>query len=657
MHVITRGVLLSRSVRLQVSRMRWYKTVDWSSTKPSVHLVTLGSCPRKSMADFEWLCPALPKLNDKKDTPSNAPVHMESNTTVTIVLIIVPFLLLISGIIVAIYLRRRSKPIRKNVEGGLYSKHQEFVNYATGLAWSHYTGYLSKILPEFERVMVESVTYKAYPDRIITEWILLCPKSGKSSRITDDPRITLEESLTIPGSKPTIDVYRITEDKESKPWYCCIEFPSSLMSLGKEAGVISEDTIALEVKRFSFYIMNILNHEKNSGCRGKAVALYYDDKNSESTHCVSQVLLDHIERVQHRRENKDDRVLPQVCLLHTGLQHRKTTEKFLDFEKTVSTKCQPSILDLKADDQRIVLKIINQSRWIVLYDIQGDIHSDYEWVIKSIEKRIKDGTCDLIAVFSGPDQENTTRFIPWTIAIDIDQEKHASDKVKRIICGETVQLSSDIVLGDLSFGLTWAFYINYLKYVLPDLFHRMKETILHESQNASLDQRRHKQVISKCLWQIIPTTCKFTTLNEFDEDLSTPIPVKPLKTQLFGTKRVFTCSLYHFKRSSFDYYFLGDVFTPCKVLWAMKESDIVRLSDRNMEKQRNRLKSQMNSLLKTVQKIDSPDLNIKVISFNDRGKKKLSEIMCEQIDSDVKMIEGNEGVPTPAEHMPLLERS
>ncbi|KAK3097509.1 hypothetical protein FSP39_010324 [Pinctada imbricata] len=40
------GVPSSQSVRVQVLRMRLYKTVDWSSSKPSVRLVTLGSYPR-----------------------------------------------------------------------------------------------------------------------------------------------------------------------------------------------------------------------------------------------------------------------------------------------------------------------------------------------------------------------------------------------------------------------------------------------------------------------------------------------------------------------------------------------------------------------------------------------------------------------------------
>ncbi|KAK3083656.1 hypothetical protein FSP39_000845 [Pinctada imbricata] len=40
------GVPSSQSVRWQVSRMRLYKNVDWSSTKSSVRLVTLGSYPR-----------------------------------------------------------------------------------------------------------------------------------------------------------------------------------------------------------------------------------------------------------------------------------------------------------------------------------------------------------------------------------------------------------------------------------------------------------------------------------------------------------------------------------------------------------------------------------------------------------------------------------
>ncbi|KAK3098955.1 hypothetical protein FSP39_024655 [Pinctada imbricata] len=39
-------VLSSQSVRVQFLKMRWYKAVDWSSTKPSVRLVTGESYPR-----------------------------------------------------------------------------------------------------------------------------------------------------------------------------------------------------------------------------------------------------------------------------------------------------------------------------------------------------------------------------------------------------------------------------------------------------------------------------------------------------------------------------------------------------------------------------------------------------------------------------------
>ncbi|KAK3107305.1 hypothetical protein FSP39_011562 [Pinctada imbricata] len=501
----------------------------------------------KSSLDVDQLC-SLSKAT-AEETPTNDSKifiikenHVPITPTILVCLVTLACFTMATAFIIVAIRRQRYRSTRKPMEEGFDSAFKEYINYANGLAWSHYTGFLSKLLPVLEDAIKGSKTFKEHPDRTSTLWIMLCPKSGMSSRLEDDDTITVEESLSIPGIKQPIDIFRI----------------------------------------------------------------------------------------QRNKLEKEDSNIPDVCMLYDGEQKGK--KRYLDFENAVSRSCRPSILDFRSHDKRIIIKVLALSRWIVLYNIDDEIRYKYPWLLTCLEEMVHEGTSDIIAIYSGKSQEEWTKCIPWTVAIDIDKECYAAEKVQKIINGKTIELATDIAIGDLSFGLAWAFYVNYLKPVTHDLHDRVTEVLNEELNKSGIDGTTVKS--SNYFWQIIPTSCSCVPLNEIDDHISSPIVVKPLKTKMYGAQRVFPCNLYSIKRGNAVYYFVGEMFTPCKVLKAMKESNIVHLSDAAMKKQLRQLKHTLQNLLKYIEGANADGLPVKIIHFEDRGHSALSDELIKSISSE-----------------------
>ncbi|KAK3105720.1 hypothetical protein FSP39_004205 [Pinctada imbricata] len=132
-----------------------------------------------------------------------------------------------------------------------------------------------------------SATFKEHPERTSTSWIMLCPKSGTSSRLEDDGSIDIEESLSIPGIKQPIDIFKIQRNESEKQGNAVYFFvgemftPCRVLKAMKESNIVhlSDAAIKKQLRQLKHTLQNLLKYIEGVTSNGLQVKIiHFEDR-------------------------------------------------------------------------------------------------------------------------------------------------------------------------------------------------------------------------------------------------------------------------------------------------------------------------------------------------------------------------------------------
>ncbi|OWF52650.1 uncharacterized protein LOC110447478 isoform X2 [Mizuhopecten yessoensis] len=542
-------------------------------------------------------------------------------------------------------------------------------NFATGMAWSHFQGYLKIILPELATHVTRSKWFQAFPGHMPVCLFMLLPTSahGPPSISDLDPNIQYVGTLHIPvaGREFTPAVYKITEKigDQKTDYYCCAEYPSALCALG----IMDRQRLCdfrprermLEVERFHYKLQEIINHDKNRACNDLAKSLIYNDEEKGEQALPSYHLLRAIkEEVKNKLAchqsaiYKDADFKTDACLLYSS-DDKKTAFKIRDHLQQQNFKVTVARPGVQGDPIIEVQERVLEARWVVMVVSQNTLRS-VDWLGTFLSETLSlssdNKALRVLPVLLDVCGTSIPHFIRWVTYIDKRQEENYLERISEAVAGRCVTLQSSIPIGDVAFGLAWAFHVNYLRHVLPDLKERIEKSLKSKELKVVMSQEPYKQThVSSTLYQIIPRSCCCTStltekkrvgISEQEKDnvarIKGPFTVHPIRKDIAGTiGRVFPCKMYKIESERSDYYFCGEFVTPVKTLKEMNQSMIAGLSNQQMYSQSQQFKTQLEAILKSQATLPAYRDKCRVIEYDDK-QEELSDVMMNAINAELR---------------------
>ncbi|XP_062581486.1 uncharacterized protein LOC134243266 [Saccostrea cucullata] len=543
-------------------------------------------------------------------------------------------------------------------------------NFAVGMAWSHFAGYLKLILPDLAQQIKKSDIFQNNLGRMSTVFFMLCPTSATGPRdIADvDPNVQNvgKVDLVINGRPFNPTIYKVKgRNKEGKEeeYFCCAEYPSALCALGLIAdevlNLLTPQQRRTEVERFKYKIEEILNHSRNEECMGRARVLMFDDEGKGERNTPSYNLFNGVrdaieetmmkplsDRQPSHVTRSQSNCSVDVCFLYSdidAMENRTSVHSSPD-NKTIkhirmfleNKKIRCSIARPPVDSMGVIEERINDARWVCcLVSVNTVRRKDFIefWLAALLNDCIEKNQLKIIILLKDLDSSFIPNFIQWVTYIDISNEPSFEERIYEIIKGDVVTLRSQVPAGNVAFGLAWAFHVNYLRHVLPDFNERL-ESRMEQDDIRKFTAIKKKFKVSRSLLELIPKSCEFKPLLTMADDrIQGPFEVKPIVKQMAATKRVFPCKLYRIESENCDYYFAGEMLTPMKALSEMHKSMIAGLSKKQMYEQCDALVEQLSAILDSAATPEEMQKKCRCIKYDDT-QRKLSDVIMEEIDKE-----------------------
>lgn len=543
-------------------------------------------------------------------------------------------------------------------------------NFAVGMAWSHFAGYLKNILPVLAQYIQKSDIFQNNLGKMSTVFFMLCPLSAKGQRdIADiDPNVQNMGRVVIEmnGRKYTPTIYKVNgknENGKDEEYFCCAEYPSALCALG----LITDEVLNLltplqrrtEVERFKYKTEELLNHTRNQECFGRAKVLVFDDEGKDEESTPSRVLFKGVRSAIEETFLKPVGEKPpglydpnrpayskDVCFLYSdsdaheskSMSHsknpdNKTINSIRGFLEDKNIRC--SIARPPIDSPDVVEERVKEARWVCCLISNNTIKKKRFiefWLAALLNKCIEKNHLKIVILLKDVDSSYIPNFIQWVTYIDIVNEPSFEERIFEIIKGDVISLKSQVPVGNVAFGLAWAFHVNYLRHVLPDFNERLQHRMAQDDIRKLTASREFK--VSKHLLELVPESCNFKPLlHEIDERIQPPLEIKPIEKQMNATKKVFSCKLYRIQGETCDYYFAGEMLTPINALSQMNVSMIAGLSKQRMYEQRDQLVDQITAILQSKATPAEMQDKCRCIKYNDQSWK-LADVIMKEIDKD-----------------------
>lgn len=525
-------------------------------------------------------------------------------------------------------------------------------NFATGLAWSHFTGYLKIILPDIPRLIRESRTYRENPGRFVEKFFILIPRSGRAFPLIEDMRISKEDEKlslqkTVNGAPRTYSpvVYRVSADN-GQQHFCCAEIPSAFGTIGRVfeeiLGHITPQQRANEVERFFYKLQEILNYQLNDRLSETVEVIMYNDETKDDSGTASHQLLKRFTRKgatsdlppTPKMEKKN--IKNDVCLLFATCDSKYALSVRVALENKGKKVIKVELPDQSLHESELR---VTSAAWAVLFMSTAAMSNSgciSLWMANVLSSSLEDNELRVIPVLIDADPSRIPDFIRWVTYISIKEEGY-QDRILDIVNGKPVSMKSLSPVGNIAYGLAWAFFMNYLQHALRDLEKRSEAKL----KEISADPR-------KCLptlFEFIPMSAK--TINELDRIETSKYgienfgSVKQIESKVSGVQRnfdvnmygIYTKSHYHEPRE-YVKYFMGEFAAPLRTLRLMHES-FAGLNNEQLTGQIRQFKDEMEWILGQV---PSDDNKLSYVRHRctpllyDDNKENLIDVLLKEID-------------------------
>lgn len=527
-------------------------------------------------------------------------------------------------------------------------------NFATGLAWSHFTGYLKIILPDIPRLIRESRTYRENPGRFVEKFFILIPRSGRAFPLTEDMRISKEDEQlllkkTVNGAPRTYSpvVYRVSADN-GQQHFCCAEIPSAFGTIGKVFEEILEHITpqqrANEVERFYYKLQEILNYQLNDRLGETVEVIMYDDETKDDSATASHQLLKRFTRTgatsdlppTPKMEKKN--IKNDVCLLYATCDSKYAFTVRIALESKGKRVVKVELPDQSIHDteQRVA-----SSAWVVLFMSTNAMSMSRSecmplWMANLLSASLDDNELRVIPVLIDSNPSGIPDFIRWVTYISIEEDGY-QDRILDIVNGKAISMKALSPVGNVAYGLAWAFFMNYLRHALRDLKNRSEAKL----KQISADPR-------KCiatLFEFIPMSGK--TSNNLDEIETSKYgienfgSVKEIESKVSGVQRNFDVNMYGIYKKTYSHepreyvnFFMGEFAAPLRTLRLMHET-FAGLNNQQLAEQIIRFKEEMDWMLSHVPN-DENNLfytkNYCAPLLYDDTKENLIDVLLKEID-------------------------
>ncbi|XP_052104051.1 uncharacterized protein LOC127737431 isoform X2 [Mytilus californianus] len=523
-------------------------------------------------------------------------------------------------------------------------------NLATGLAWSHFLGYLSIILPELATNIIECEWFQRFQGKMSTRFFMLLPKSGTCRPLQDqDSRIThvgnLKIEVHIAGTKRvyTPNVYCIQDEEKQEHYYCCAEIPNAFGCIGKifheKLGMLNSQQRNLEVERFYHVLDQILSHENNKRCHMLYEVITYNDEDKTedglpSTHILRHFHKEHTEdRDEETKSHKKYKY--DVCLLYGKDDENKA--HFI--RQTLMAKPdKPRIAEACPDQVSIaeVTEQVKDSKWVVLLLSKNQKWFEF-WIVELLCSGVETGEFEsqdicVLPLLYNVDPESIPSFIRWLTYIEAKEGEDFVERIYEIIKGQRVALRTQSPVGNVHEGLVWGFVVNYLRHVLPDITERIKQK-LHQLGVDTSDRRNHYHT---GLLELVPQNCEVPARMDI---ISDQFKIENMgrieatkKQQQQKVVRVFACNFYKLTKKDGDsYYFAGEFATPIRTLHGMGASVICGLTADKMKKE----VKMFTDKLERIMKKENDGQNCAILRVNGENQNLVDEVIKEIRENEI----------------------
>lgn len=191
--------------------------------------------------------------------------------------------------------------------------------------------------------------------------------------------------------------------------------------------------------------------------------------------------------------------------------------------------------------------------------------------LQAIQKSVKENNIRLIPVLNGVDHTQIPDFLAWVTFVD-SADRSYLEKIKSALRDIPIELETMLPAGNVSDGLAWGYFANYLKFVLPALIKKI-ETVFSGQKNIQCPKK---------LLLLIPKSCKCPAkLVESDARISHHKHEIVKQRDMGGSTRPYHCDIYKIEEN----YFFGQFPAPIQCLRKMCDMGIAGLRESDMRKE------------------------------------------------------------------------
>ncbi|KAK3093166.1 hypothetical protein FSP39_012124 [Pinctada imbricata] len=481
-------------------------------------------------------------------------------------------------------------------------------NFSTGLAWSHFFGFLEIILPELRNLIRDSDWYRNNIGQFPERFFILLPTTARAPSLPQaDENIKTVGQLpaikrTIAGAKREyrVNVYKLTAP-DNRDFFFCGEIPSAFGAISKVYEEmlckISAKQRDLEVQRFSYVLQEIINHRLNESCNNTAKIIVYNDDGKGEDALPSYQILKVLRESKDGQMTRHDATLEDTCVYENDvcLIHSEHDDGFANHVRHIleeddkGKKLRVSVAKLPGEAAFAVEDRIREARWVILFVSKfamRDANYIPVWLAELFSLSVEERRLRVIPFLVDVEPTDVPNFISSVTYIKKDTVY--KERLLHAVRGRDITMESQLPVGDIASGFAWAFFVNYLRHVLPQIKERGQRKL--REMNLKENDVHFVSVVLELIPKSLLCKDQLTQVHSEIYNIEGVGTVVPIETNVAGIGRVFNSNMYRItgKRPDVlekDVLFMGEYATPIRTLKLMCHSMVAGLPEKQAKKQ------------------------------------------------------------------------